>query len=94
MFHALPRQVGGVFVINDEPVGLEVFDAPETFAAVFPQLVRSYALDALALRAPDHAELVPYRFKVVRGAGASSSSGAPFRKGKLYMSMVSVALPY
>jgi len=54
VFHALPRQVGGVFVINDEPVGLEVFDAPETFAAVFPQLVRSYALDALALPQTGH----------------------------------------
>ncbi len=47
VFHALPRQVGGVFIINEEPVGLEVFDAPETFSAMFPQLVRSYALDAL-----------------------------------------------
>jgi hypothetical protein len=47
VFHALPRQVGGVFIINEEPVGLEVFDAPETFAAMFTQLVRSYALDAL-----------------------------------------------
>lgn len=54
VFHALPRQVGGVFVINDEPVGLEVFDAPETFAAVLPQLVRSYALDALALPQTGH----------------------------------------
>jgi hypothetical protein len=54
VFHALPRQVGGVFVINDEPVGLEVFDAPETFAAVFPQLVRSYALDALTLPQGGH----------------------------------------
>lgn len=47
VFHALPRQVGGVFIINEEPVGLEVFDAPETFSAMFPQMVRSYALDAL-----------------------------------------------
>lgn len=54
VFHALPRQVGGVFVINDEPVGLEVFDAPETFASVFPQLVRNYALDALATPADRH----------------------------------------
>lgn len=54
VFHALPRQVGGVFVINDEPVGLEIFDAPETFTAVLPQLVRSYALDALALPQTGH----------------------------------------
>ena len=54
VFHALPRQVGGVFVINDEPVGLEVFDAPETFAAVFPQLIRSYVLDAMALPQTGH----------------------------------------
>jgi len=54
VFHALPRQVGGVFILNDEPVGLEVFDAPETFAAMFPQLVRSYALDALNLGASTH----------------------------------------
>jgi len=54
VFHALPRQVGGVFIINEEPVGLEVFDAPETFAAMFPQLVRSYALDALNVGSGSH----------------------------------------
>lgn len=54
VFHALPRQVGGVFIINEEPVGLEVFDAPETFAAMFPQLVRSYAMDALTLGENTH----------------------------------------
>jgi hypothetical protein len=45
--HPLPRQVGAVFALDGEPVGLEVFDAPRTLHATFSRLVDSYAMDAL-----------------------------------------------
>ena len=41
---------GAVFSINGRIVGLELFDAPETWQKLSPKLVRSYALDAI-----DHA---------------------------------------
>jgi hypothetical protein len=46
-FRAGPRQVGGIFVVDGKPAGLELFDAPATFAATLGRLVESYALDAI-----------------------------------------------
>ena len=46
-FHPLPNQVGAVFAINDEIVGVEVFDSPSAFQKMFPKLLRSYALTAM-----------------------------------------------
>ena len=43
----VPGQVGAVFAIGDRRLGLDLFDKPETFAAMLPKLVRSYAIDAL-----------------------------------------------
>ncbi len=43
----LPMQVGAVFAIGKRIEGLELFDSPETLAAMLPKLVRSYAIDAL-----------------------------------------------
>jgi hypothetical protein len=47
----LPRQVGALFAVHGRFTGLELFDSPATLAAMFPKLVRSYALDALAFDA-------------------------------------------
>lgn len=49
---AVSGQVGAVFAIANRRLGLDLFDKPETFAAVLPKLVRSYGIDAL-----DHASL-------------------------------------
>jgi hypothetical protein len=49
-FRAVPRQVGAVFAIGGRAVGLELLDAPETFAASLGKLVASYALDAVEER--------------------------------------------
>jgi hypothetical protein len=38
---------GAVFALNGRVVGADLFDRPETFAKLWPKLVRSYALDAL-----------------------------------------------
>lgn len=46
-FEATPGQMGGVFVVAGAICGLDVFDKPETFAALLPKLVRSYGIDAL-----------------------------------------------
>jgi hypothetical protein len=43
----LPNQVGAVFAINGEIVGVEVFDSPSAFQKMFPKLLRSYALTAM-----------------------------------------------
>jgi hypothetical protein len=46
-FEAQPDQVGAVFVIGRQAVGLDVFDAPATLRTYLPKLLRGYALDAL-----------------------------------------------
>lgn len=46
-FPVLDGQSGAVFAIDDRVVGMELFDAPETFRKLFPKLLRSYGLDAL-----------------------------------------------
>ncbi len=48
-FEATPGQLGGVFAVAGVIYGLDVFDKPETFAALLPKLVRSYGIDALEL---------------------------------------------
>ena len=42
-----PRQVGAVFALGHEIIGLDIFDQAETLAALLPKLVASNALDAL-----------------------------------------------
>lgn len=49
-------QVGAVFAIEGEVVGLELFDSPETLRKLFPKLLRSYGLDALDRARPDAAK--------------------------------------
>ena len=44
---AKEHQVGAVFAIGGEVVGLDLFDADTTYQALAESLVRSYALDAL-----------------------------------------------
>ncbi|MDE0358248.1 MAG: hypothetical protein OXN92_11040 [Gammaproteobacteria bacterium] len=40
-------QVGAIFVTGPRQLGMDLFDRHETFAAFFPKLVRSYAIDAM-----------------------------------------------
>lgn len=40
-------QVGAIFVTGPGQFGMDLFDRHETFAAFFPKLVRSYAVDAM-----------------------------------------------
>ncbi len=46
-FEAARDQVGALFAVNGEFLGLELFDAPATFGELQSRLIRSYALDAL-----------------------------------------------
>ncbi|GBC93421.1 hypothetical protein HRbin15_01912 [bacterium HR15] len=41
------KQVGALFALNGQIVGLELFDAPDTFRKMFPKILRSYAIGAL-----------------------------------------------
>jgi hypothetical protein len=52
-------QVGAVFTINGEVVGMDAFGRPETFSKVFTKLVQSYALDAIDWFEPDKKETTP-----------------------------------
>lgn len=47
------HQVGALFAINGQLIGLDLFDFPATMDKLFAKLVRSYALDAL-----DHPNVV------------------------------------
>ena len=40
-------QVGAIFATGPRQFGMDLFDRHETFAAFFPKLVRSYAIDAM-----------------------------------------------
>jgi hypothetical protein len=46
-FELTDSQVGAVFMINGNVVGMDCFGKPETFSKVFEKLVESYALDAI-----------------------------------------------
>jgi hypothetical protein len=47
VFRLADCQVGALFAINDEVVGLECFGHQQTFSKFFQKLIQSYALDAL-----------------------------------------------
>lgn len=49
-FAPVAMQTGGIFALNGEIKGLELFDAGSTCRKVFPKLVQSYALDAIDYR--------------------------------------------
>jgi hypothetical protein len=40
-------QTGAVFAIDGRPIGLDLFDSPRTLSALFPKLLRGYAIDAI-----------------------------------------------
>lgn len=75
-FSPVANQVGAVFVVNGQAVGLDLFDSPATFAAQLPKLVQSYALDALdAAGAVPHVaerESVDWLLQEVEEAGYAS----------------------
>jgi hypothetical protein len=49
-FTPLPDQIGAVFAMDGEIIGLELFDSVTTFAKLFQKIIRSYGLDALSSR--------------------------------------------
>lgn len=83
-FHAVPRQVGGVFAIDGRPVGLELFDAQKTLGGTLGRLVESYALDAIehprpAAPAP---EVAAARAFLDRSAGARAEVAKAIGEGE------------
>ncbi len=46
-FRPIEDQVGEVFLIDGQVVGLDSFGKPETFSKVFKKLLESYVLDAI-----------------------------------------------
>ena len=58
-FRPVEMQVGAVFAINGEILGLECFGCADTFGRFFEKLVKSYALDALDTPVKDGKKSVP-----------------------------------
>ncbi len=52
-FTAGEKQIGALFAIATEIVGVDLFDRRTTLAATLPKLVRSYAIDAMEVRTGD-----------------------------------------
>ena len=46
-FHLIEWQIGAIFAINGQVLGIECFGCHDTFKRFFDKLVKSYALDAL-----------------------------------------------
>ena len=85
---AFPRmagQCGAVFLIDRVPIGLECFESEAVFGALFPKLVRSYALDAIDTQntgvpnriCVDDAKAVGQNF-IRSVATAAETKGMPF----------------
>ncbi len=55
----MPGQVGALFALGRDLIGLDCFDQSRMLAALLPKLVASYALDALEERTPEAAPPVP-----------------------------------
>jgi hypothetical protein len=52
----IANQIGAVFGLDGEVIGLELFDSADTFRKLFPKIIRSYGLDALASRKGERAD--------------------------------------
>jgi hypothetical protein len=46
-------QVGAVFILDGEPLGVDLFDCAQTLRSLFPKILRGYALDAIDRRFDD-----------------------------------------
>ncbi|MDR7992660.1 ARPP-1 family domain-containing protein [Thermosynechococcus sp. TG252] len=46
-FRAIAQQIGALFVVHGQILGLELFDFPATFGKLLPKFSRSYGLEAL-----------------------------------------------
>jgi hypothetical protein len=46
----LDDQIGAIFAVDSQVVGMELFDDPQTCGKLMPKLVRSYALGAIRER--------------------------------------------
>lgn len=58
-FQLIEWQIGAVFAIDGQILGLEGFGCHDTFKRFFEKLVKSYALDALDSRDPSQKESIP-----------------------------------
>ncbi len=59
-YQLIESQIGAVFAINGQVLGLECFGCSDTFAGFFQKIVKSYALDALdSVDAHSHVSVPP-----------------------------------
>ena len=78
-FHLIEWQVGAVFAINGQVLGLECFGCHDTFKKFFDKLVKSYALDALDNPKKQQSKSVPpdNARRFVASATKSKGEGHP-----------------
>ena len=78
-FHLIEWQVGAVFAINGQVLGLECFGCHDTFKKFFDKLVKSYALDALDSLKKQQSKSVPpdNARRFVASATKSKGEGHP-----------------
>ncbi len=56
-FQAIAHQIGALFVVHGQILGLELFDFPATFSKLLPKFSRSYGLEALKPSRSQRAEV-------------------------------------
>ena len=78
-FSLIDSQVGAVFMINGQVVGLDSFGKPGSFSEVFKKLVESYALDAIDWFEPEkeHKALKSDVTKFMRASQAAQPETHP-----------------
>ena len=72
------REIGAVFALGSEIIGVDLFDQSTTLTALLPKLVASYALDAIEERhtaAPPPAAVVSRWLKALGSATGDASGG-------------------
>ncbi len=52
---ALAHQVGAIFMLDGKLLGMDLFDAPATFSAVLPRLLRGYGIELYDPQSPGQA---------------------------------------
>jgi hypothetical protein len=78
-FRVVEWQLGAVFAINGQVLGLECFGCSDTFSVFFDRLVKSYALDALDWLKDSTKDAVPPEKarRFIQSAAKSKGEGHP-----------------
>ncbi|MBW2644373.1 MAG: hypothetical protein JRC89_13700, partial [Deltaproteobacteria bacterium] len=93
-FHLIEWQIGAVFAINGQILGLEGFGCHDTFKRFFEKLVKSYALDAIDSPKKQQGKSVPPENarRFITSAIKSKGESHP-KKKEIRIRSVSIGFP-